>query len=102
MFPGETISTGAAKTCKDCKETPEFKVYASPGGAGYYIGTYCRCGPYSRESDYFKSRDAADAALASWKSGQAKTGIRSPDFNEAGVKDMRLIELDPVTLEPRE
>ena len=32
---------------------------------GYYIGTSCNCGPYSRESEYFKTRAEAQAALDS-------------------------------------
>lgn len=32
--------------------------------AGYYIGFYCpQCGPYSRESDYYSSREEALYAL---------------------------------------
>jgi hypothetical protein len=33
-------------------------------GAGYYIGTECDCGPYSRESGYYRTRAAADLDLA--------------------------------------
>lgn len=39
------------------------------GGAGYYLGTYCKCGPYSRETDYMKTRKEAEEALAQWKLG---------------------------------
>jgi len=32
--------------------------------AGYYIGFFCpECGPYSRESSYFRSREEAEKAL---------------------------------------
>ena len=32
--------------------------------AGYYIGFICpECGPYSRESGYYRSRDEAETAL---------------------------------------
>ena len=61
MIPGETIASGAAPTCSDCKVTPTLQVCHSP--AGYYIGTYCSCGPYSRESDYYKTHELAAAAL---------------------------------------
>jgi len=60
-IPGETIATGAARTCSECGVTPELNVYFTP--AGYYIGTYCDCGPYSRESEYYKSRKEALDAL---------------------------------------
>lgn len=63
MMPGETILSGADSTCSDCGVTPKFEVLQSP--AGYYIGTQCKCGPYSRESDYYKKRGDAEAALSS-------------------------------------
>lgn len=61
MMPGETIASGAAETCSDCGVTPKLDVYRS--SAGYYIGTYCNCGPYSRESGYYKKREDAERAL---------------------------------------
>ena len=45
------------------KKTPKLGVYSTP--AGYYVGTYCDCGPYSRESDYFPTREVAQKALDS-------------------------------------
>ena len=62
MLPGETLATGADPTCSDCNHTPKLEVYMS--GAGYYIGTYCMCGPYSRESGYYATREQAVKALA--------------------------------------
>jgi len=58
MIPGETIASGAPKKCNDCGVTPPIKVHQS--AAGYYIGSYCNCGPYSRESSYFKTREEAE------------------------------------------
>ncbi|TAL42821.1 MAG: hypothetical protein EPN91_07540 [Salinibacterium sp.] len=69
MIPGETLTTGAAGTCPECGVTPELEVLSSPGGAGFYLGTRCRCGPYSRETSYFKTRQEADAALDQWWKG---------------------------------
>jgi len=60
-LPGETIGSGAAPRCGDCGKMPRLDVYLS--GAGYYIGTYCDCGPYTRESDYYPTRELAQAAL---------------------------------------
>ncbi len=60
MLPGETGHIG--KTCKDCNTELEAQVCMS--NAGYYIGTMCDCGPYSRESEYFSSREEAEEALA--------------------------------------
>lgn len=62
MIPGETIYSGASPTCDRCKTTPELSIYRS--AAGYYIGTYCQCGPYSRESGYYRTAEDAEVALA--------------------------------------
>ena len=62
VLPNETIGTGAPKKCEECGTTLIPKVLHT---CSYYIGTECQCGPYSRESGYFKSRDEADKALAS-------------------------------------
>ena len=63
MLKGETISTGALKTCPECGVTPKLEVLHS--AVGYYIGTQCKCGPYSRESLYYPLKEIADAALHS-------------------------------------
>jgi hypothetical protein len=63
MLPGETLATGALDTCPDCGVKVELGVYRS--AAGYYIGTWCHCGPYSRESGYYPTREAAEDALSS-------------------------------------
>ena len=68
MLPGETIASGAAETCEDCSITPALDVYHS--GGGYYVGTYCNCGPYSRESDYYPTYEHAVAALNSGEFGR--------------------------------
>lgn len=62
MMNGETISSGGPDTCSDCGITPKLGVYCS--GAGYYIGTYCNCGPYSRESDYYRTAAEAEADMS--------------------------------------
>ena len=61
MLPGETIASGAPSTCPDCKK--ELKLEVLMSNAGYYIGTWCDCGPYSRESGYFRTRELAEKAL---------------------------------------
>jgi hypothetical protein len=60
-LPGETIGTGAEPRCPDCGVMPRIDVYMS--AAGYYVGTWCGCGPYSRESGYYRTREAARRAL---------------------------------------
>jgi len=63
MLPGETIASGASSTCPDCGMKLELKVLRS--GGGYYIGTFCCCGPYSRESGYYRTSKEAQDALDS-------------------------------------
>lgn len=60
-LPNETIHLGAKPNCPDCNEPLELQVLMS--GAGYYIGTICCCGPYSRESHYYHTRLEAQTAL---------------------------------------
>lgn len=62
-LPGETVSTGAPIVCRDCGQNATIGVYYS--AAGHYVGYYCGCGPYSRESGYYKSRNQAQRALDS-------------------------------------
>lgn len=58
---GETIGLGAPDTCSDCGVKLELRVLHS--AAGYYLGTACHCGPYSRESCYYPSKEVAEYAL---------------------------------------
>ena len=67
-LPNETIATGAEPRCPDCQAVPKLAVTCS--GAGFYVGTWCLCGPYSRESGYYPTREAAAAALESGAYGR--------------------------------
>jgi len=60
---GETLATGAASTCSDCHTILKLEVCKS--AAGYYVGSMCKCGPYSRESGYYPSYETAKDALDS-------------------------------------
>lgn len=62
VLPGETIHTGGPDKC-DCGTKMELRVLHSP--AGYYIGTQCdtACGPWSRESGYYDTKEEAERAL---------------------------------------
>jgi hypothetical protein len=71
MITGETILTGADNPCPDCGKLVEFEVLQSP--AGYYVGTQCDCGPYSRESIYFVTEGLCKIACMSIK----REGIKS-------------------------
>lgn len=59
VLQGETIATGCLGymekiICLECMKEIKPGVYES--SAGYYIGSYCGCGPYSRESRYYSNR----------------------------------------------
>lgn len=60
MLPEETIGAGAPKVCEECNTRLVPKVMHT---CGYYIGTECKCGPYSRESEYFKTHAEAQKVL---------------------------------------
>lgn len=62
-------------TCEDCGTHLSLQVCKS--NAGYYLGYCCdHCGPYSRETGYFKSREIAEKELT--KKIPAK--LRNTDF----------------------
>jgi len=74
MLQGETISTGAPNPCPECNLLMNFKVCVSNGG--YYVGTQCKCGPYSRETGYYLTHQEADKALKRLMDGD-KEPLRS-------------------------
>lgn len=60
-LPGETVATGAPTIC-ECGIQLQPKVCQS--AAGYYIGYWCdHCGPWTRESGYYRDRTRAQADL---------------------------------------
>jgi hypothetical protein len=63
VIPRETIISGGSPKCNECGVAPPMEVLYS--NAGYYIGTMCNCGPYSRESGYFPTYQTAKDALDS-------------------------------------
>jgi hypothetical protein len=69
IYKGETIATGAPTKCEDCGHVLKPEVLHSNAGcyAGteYYIGTQCYCGPYSRESGYYRTYKQAELDLVS-------------------------------------
>lgn len=67
-LPGETIALGANPVCPDCGIKVINQVLRS--GAGYYIGTMCFCGPYTRESGYYRTAVEAQLALSTGNFGR--------------------------------
>jgi len=67
MLKGETILTGADKACEICGEPYSFEVMHS--SAGFYIGSQCCVGPWTRESRYWDRRTEAELALKLWADG---------------------------------
>jgi hypothetical protein len=66
--PGETIFGTDVTHCDKCGCKLPMKVLST--SAGYYIGTQCDCGPYSRESGYFATQINAELALVRWGEGK--------------------------------
>jgi hypothetical protein len=53
------------EVCQDCHQQLVTRVHQS--NAGYYLGTWCGCGPYARFSDYFGTREEAQTELELWQ-----------------------------------
>ena len=61
-LPGECVND-TQTVCVECGALLEIQVCKSM--AGYYVGFFCpHCGPYSRESGYYRNREEADLALS--------------------------------------
>lgn len=77
-LPGELKGLGGC-TCMDCGSHMKLDVQLS--GAGYYLGYWCRqCGPYSRETGYFATKEDAQDALNRVESVEP-SNIRNYDYN---------------------
>ena len=62
-LPGECVND-TQTVCMECDTALGIQVLCS--AAGYYIGFFCpHCGPYSRESGYYASREEAEQTLNS-------------------------------------
>jgi hypothetical protein len=67
MLNAETLFSGAPGTCENCGIKLKLDVLKS--NAGWYVGTECNCGPYSRESGYFKTKEEAIKTLDEFNRG---------------------------------
>ena len=76
MIEGETLASGASEVCMECGECVKLGVYLS--GAGFYIGTRCLCGPYSRESGYYRAEEDAYRALENKTYGRPSGYVKAP------------------------
>lgn len=78
-FEGELNGTEGT-TCMDCGAKLPLKICMS--AAGYYLGYECLCcGPYSRESGYFRSREDAEKELESLQRGEGSDSLRDTDYH---------------------
>ena len=61
-LPGECVNS-ISTTCHECGT--ELNIGVQKSAAGYYVGFWCpECGPYSRESNYYRSHEKAEKALS--------------------------------------
>ena len=59
--PSECVND-TTTTC--CRCQARLNVGIQRSAAGFYVGFFCpHCGPYSRESGYFRTREEAELAL---------------------------------------
>jgi hypothetical protein len=67
-LPGECVND-TKTTCHECGT--ELTIDIQKSAAGYYIGFFCpECGPYSRESGYYRSYEEAEKALSTGAYGR--------------------------------
>jgi hypothetical protein len=75
VIAGETVGGTPSTNC-DCGAEMPLAVQRS--GAGYYLGYFCpNCGPYSRESGYYDTREEAQADMED-EYGIASNAMRVP------------------------
>lgn len=87
-MPGETVLSGAPKTCERCKMTPKPDVQFANGFI--YIGTECRCGPKTRESDYYNSPVDAGADVQKYQDAFDGKGPIPETARKAGYQPGKL------------
>ena len=78
------------EACDNVADHPDGKPFPMEleilqSSAGYYLGTECDyCGPYGRESGYFRTYEEALAAKQEWDAGN-KVGARDTDFLQGEI-----------------
>lgn len=77
-LPGELRGLDGTTCC--CGEKLELQVCRS--AAGYYLGYFCgQCGPYSRETGYFRTRKDAAYELEEVKQGRSPLKLRDTEYH---------------------
>lgn len=75
----ETIHLGAPKVCPECKT--KAKLTTLKGIEGYYVGSTCLCGIYTRETIYTDIHTAAQM-LEDYLAGKIFEGLRTTKLQE--------------------
>ena len=64
LLPKESVRSKAIDDCDECSGPLEFRICSSL--AGYYVGIFCGDrGPYTRESEYYRSKQDLERDLRS-------------------------------------
>lgn len=78
--------------CDECGEALPLKVLKS--GGGYYLGRHCpNCGPYGRESGYFRKEKDALEALQSYKKASINKLAASPSGLIRALKTNNVVDV---------
>ena len=77
-LPGEM--SGLDGTVCECGAELKLKVLRS--AAGHYLGYFCPgCGPYSRETGYFRTRKEAAIELDRVQQGEVSSKLRDTEYH---------------------
>lgn len=84
MLPGETVLSGASKTCEDCGKELKPDVIFKNGRV--YIGTECCRITITRESEYYRTPLEAEADLPAFQAAFDGTGSIPKMARTSGFK----------------
>ena len=82
---GECICTGAPRICPKCKTEAQYDLAFLPRSRSVYIASYCRCGQYSRETEYFDTVQEGLENLELLKQTGNCAKLRNTNFNPNGL-----------------
>ena len=98
-LPNDTIATGAEPRCPDCQTMPKIAVHRS--GAGFYVGTWCQCGPYSRVGLLPDPRGGGSGARKRRVPTTVDAGERKRPDGEASRRQLRTLRVRGRAQRPR-